>query len=113
MDQPHDTFAAFLAVLSEAMDEHDASGAAASSRWRSRRATRPTRRSPALSAGRTAPDYDFSVERGEAVTGMRKRLDEVGPAFAAQVADICRQDRLDEMLVCPGENAVEEGRFQS
>jgi hypothetical protein len=56
---------------------------------------------------------DFSVERGEAVTGMRKRLDEVGPAFAAQVADICRQDRLDEMLVCPGENAVEEGRFQS
>ncbi|MGH3369973.1 MAG: helix-turn-helix domain-containing protein, partial [Nocardioidaceae bacterium] len=49
-------------------------------------------------------DYDFAVEHGESVSGMQSRLAEVGPAFAAQVAGICEQDRLDEMLICPGES---------
>jgi hypothetical protein len=34
---------------------------------------------------------------------MRRRLDEVGPAFAAEVGELCAQNRLDELIVCPGE----------
>ncbi|WP_406047886.1 helix-turn-helix transcriptional regulator [Kribbella sp. NBC_00889] len=49
-------------------------------------------------------EYDFSVEQGESVQSMRRRLDEVGPAFAAEIGELCAQDRLDELIVCPGEN---------
>lgn len=49
-------------------------------------------------------EYDFSVEQGESVQSMRRRLDEVGPAFAAEVGELCAQNRLDELIVCPGES---------
>ncbi|WP_328997141.1 helix-turn-helix transcriptional regulator [Kribbella sp. NBC_00709] len=49
-------------------------------------------------------EYDFSVEQGESVQSMRRRLAEVGPAFAAEVGDLCSANRLDELIVCPGEN---------
>ena len=49
-------------------------------------------------------EYDFAVEQGESVQSMRRRLDEVGPAFAAEVGNLCDQDRLDELIVCPGES---------
>jgi hypothetical protein len=48
-------------------------------------------------------DYDFAVEHGESVKSMQTRLADAGPAFALQVAGICEQERLDEMLICPGE----------
>jgi AraC family transcriptional regulator len=35
---------------------------------------------------------------------MRARLAEVGPAFVAQIREICDQGRLEEALVCPGES---------
>jgi hypothetical protein len=35
---------------------------------------------------------------------MRERLAEVGPAFLGQVREVCEQGRLDESIVCPGEN---------
>ncbi|MGH3646903.1 MAG: helix-turn-helix transcriptional regulator [Micromonosporaceae bacterium] len=44
-------------------------------------------------------DYDWSVERGETVEHMRTRLAEVGPAFLAQVREVCEQGRLDETFV--------------
>jgi hypothetical protein len=49
-------------------------------------------------------EYDFAVEQGESVQSMQRRLAEVGPAFAAEVGDICAHDRLDELIVCPGES---------
>jgi AraC family transcriptional regulator len=49
-------------------------------------------------------EYDFAVEQGESVQSMRHRLDEVGPAFAAEVGELCAQNRLDELIVCPGDN---------
>jgi AraC family transcriptional regulator len=49
-------------------------------------------------------EYDFAVEHGESVQSMRRRFADVGPAFAAEVADICAHDRLDELIVCPGES---------
>jgi AraC-like DNA-binding protein len=52
--------------------------------------------------GRAA--YDFSVEQGESVSHLRERLAEVGPAFLGQVREVCEQGRLDESIVCPGEN---------
>ncbi|MGH3491022.1 MAG: helix-turn-helix transcriptional regulator [Actinopolymorphaceae bacterium] len=48
-------------------------------------------------------EYDFAVESGESTSHMRSRLAEVGPAFLTQVRDICAQNRLDEAIVCPGE----------
>ncbi|MER7244066.1 AraC family transcriptional regulator [Kribbella sp. NPDC000426] len=56
-------------------------------------------------ANLTGQEYDFSVERGESVQSMRRRLDVVGPAFAAEVGALCTANRLDELIVCPGENA--------
>lgn len=52
----------------------------------------------------TGTEYDFAVERGESVQSMQRRLAEVGPGFAAEVAAICRDGRLDELIVCPGES---------
>ena len=49
-------------------------------------------------------EYDFAVEQGESVQSMRQRLDEVGPAFAAEIGELCAQNRLDELIVCPGDN---------
>lgn len=49
-------------------------------------------------------EYDFAVEQGESVQSMRRRLDEVGPAFAGEVGELCTSNRLDELIVCPGEN---------
>ncbi|MFI5696059.1 helix-turn-helix transcriptional regulator [Kribbella sp. NPDC051586] len=49
-------------------------------------------------------EYDFSVEQGESVQSMRRRLDVVGPAFAGEVGELCTANRLDELIVCPGEN---------
>ncbi len=43
--------------------------------------------------------YDFDVERGESVAGMRARLTQVGPAFVAQVRAIVDEGRLDETFV--------------
>jgi AraC family transcriptional regulator len=44
-------------------------------------------------------DYDFDIESGEQVADMRRRLDRVGPAFVAQVREVCEQGRLDETFV--------------
>jgi hypothetical protein len=35
---------------------------------------------------------------------MRERFAEAGPAFLSQVREVCEQGRLDESIVCPGEN---------
>ncbi|HEX7254729.1 MAG TPA: AraC family transcriptional regulator [Gaiellaceae bacterium] len=43
--------------------------------------------------------YDFEVERGESISGMRARLAEAGPAFLAQVRTIADDGRLDETFV--------------
>ncbi len=43
--------------------------------------------------------YDFAVERGESVAGMRRRLDVEGPAFAAHVTTVAREGRFDETFV--------------
>lgn len=48
--------------------------------------------------------YDFAAEQDETVAHMRDRLAEVGPAFLGQVREVCEQGRLDESIVCPGEN---------
>ena len=44
-------------------------------------------------------DYDWAVEDGESVAGMRRRLDEVGPEFLARVRRAVGEDRLDETFV--------------
>ena len=44
-------------------------------------------------------DYDWAVEREESVTGMRRRLAEVGPTFLAQVRRAVGEGRLDETFV--------------
>jgi hypothetical protein len=44
-------------------------------------------------------DYDWSVERGESVAGMRDRLGEVGPLFLAQVRHTVAEGRLDDTFV--------------
>jgi AraC family transcriptional regulator len=49
-------------------------------------------------------EYDFSVEQGESVQSMRRRLDGVGRAFAGEVGELCADNRLDELIVCPGEH---------
>ncbi len=51
-------------------------------------------------------EYDFAVEKGESVSHMRERLAEAGPAFLGQVREVCEQGRLDESVVCPGENVA-------
>ncbi|WP_350278501.1 helix-turn-helix transcriptional regulator [Kribbella sp. HUAS MG21] len=51
--------------------------------------------------------YDFAIEQGESVQSMRRRLDAVGPAFAAEVGELCTTNRLDELIVCPGGDKVE------
>ncbi|WP_371407419.1 helix-turn-helix transcriptional regulator [Kribbella sp. NBC_00662] len=56
-------------------------------------------------ANLTGQEYDFAVEQGESVQSMRRRLTEVGTAFAAEVGELCSANRLDELIVCPGENA--------
>ncbi|MFD3400767.1 helix-turn-helix domain-containing protein [Kribbella sp. NPDC058693] len=56
-------------------------------------------------ANLTGQEYDFSVEQGESVQSMRRRLADVGTAFAAEVGELCGANRLDELIVCPGENA--------
>jgi hypothetical protein len=43
--------------------------------------------------------YDFEVEKGESVAGMRARLAEAGPAFLSQVRAIVDEGRLDETFV--------------
>jgi AraC family transcriptional regulator len=48
--------------------------------------------------------YDFAVEQGESVSQMRERFADVGPAFLGQVREVCEHGRLDESIVCPGEN---------
>jgi AraC family transcriptional regulator len=44
-------------------------------------------------------EYDWSQEEHESVADMRRRLARVGPAFLAQVRDVCEQGRLDETFV--------------
>jgi AraC-like DNA-binding protein len=44
-------------------------------------------------------DYDWAVEHDETVPHMRQRLEAVGPAFLAQVHEVCEQGRLDETFV--------------
>ncbi len=44
-------------------------------------------------------EYDFAIEEHEPVSGMRTRLDRVGPAFADQVREVAEQGRLDETFV--------------
>ncbi|WP_433166419.1 helix-turn-helix domain-containing protein [Kribbella sp. CA-247076] len=55
-------------------------------------------------ANLTGQEYDFAVEQDESVQSMHRRLREAGPAFAGEVAELCGNDRLDELIVCPGEN---------
>ncbi|GAB3761283.1 helix-turn-helix domain-containing protein [Microlunatus parietis] len=52
-------------------------------------------------------EYDFSVERGESVQHMQRRLAEVGPSFIAEVRDACEAGRLGDALLCPGGDGVE------
>jgi hypothetical protein len=44
-------------------------------------------------------DYDWAVEHDETVPHMRQRLEAVGPAFLAQVHEVCEQGRLDETFI--------------
>jgi AraC-like DNA-binding protein len=43
--------------------------------------------------------YDWSLEKDESVSAMRARLDVVGPAFRAQVAEVIEAGRLDDTFV--------------
>ncbi|HET8653246.1 MAG TPA: AraC family transcriptional regulator [Gaiellaceae bacterium] len=43
--------------------------------------------------------YDFEVERGETVAGMRARLAAAGPGFLSEVRAIVDEGRLDETFV--------------
>jgi hypothetical protein len=56
-------------------------------------------------ANLTGTPYDFAVEQGESVQSMQRRLNEVGPAFAREVDELCTGNRLDELIVCPGDRA--------
>ncbi len=44
-------------------------------------------------------EYDFTIEEGESVAGMRTRLAEAGPAFVQNVNAIVTEGRLDETFV--------------
>ncbi|HET7303973.1 MAG TPA: helix-turn-helix domain-containing protein [Segeticoccus sp.] len=44
-------------------------------------------------------EYDWSVEEHESVDGMRQRLSVEGPAYLAQVREVCEQGRLDDTFV--------------
>jgi AraC family transcriptional regulator len=44
-------------------------------------------------------DYDWSVEDGESVDHMRRRLDQVGPAFLDHVRRTTEEGRLDDTFV--------------
>jgi len=44
-------------------------------------------------------DYDWAVENGETVSGMRRRLEEAGPAFLDQVRRASADGRLDDTFV--------------
>ena len=43
--------------------------------------------------------YDFEIEKGESVAGMRARLTVAGPAFLTDVRTIAAEGRLDETFV--------------
>jgi AraC family transcriptional regulator len=43
--------------------------------------------------------YDWDRERNESTTAMRMRLDEVGPAYRQQVADVIQNERLDDTFI--------------
>lgn len=43
--------------------------------------------------------YDFEVERGETVAGMRARLADAGPSFLGEIRTIVEEGRLDETFV--------------
>ncbi|MGZ0148357.1 hypothetical protein ACXJJ3_14900 [Kribbella sp. WER1] len=38
------------------------------------------------------------------VSVLAEALDEAGPAFAGEVGELCTANRLDELIVCPGDN---------
>ena len=44
-------------------------------------------------------EYDFTVEDGESVASMRRRLATTGPAFVDQVRTVAREGRFDETFV--------------
>ncbi|HET7520875.1 MAG TPA: helix-turn-helix domain-containing protein [Candidatus Limnocylindria bacterium] len=44
-------------------------------------------------------DYDWSVEKHESVSAMRRRLASVGPAFLDQVRSVVAENRLDDTFV--------------
>ncbi|AKU18774.1 hypothetical protein VV02_09205 [Luteipulveratus mongoliensis] len=44
-------------------------------------------------------EYDFTVERAESVTSMRRRITRVGPAFTESVARVGAERRFDETFV--------------
>jgi AraC family transcriptional regulator len=56
-------------------------------------------------------EYDFAVERGESVLHMKRRMADVGPAFLAEVRDVCESGRLGDALLCPGGESVEVYTF--
>jgi AraC family transcriptional regulator len=56
-------------------------------------------------------EYDFTVERGESVLHMKRRMADVGPAFLAEVRDVCESGRLGDALLCPGGESVEVYTF--
>ena len=45
----------------------------------------------------------FAAARDAPLAHLRTALGEVGPAFVAQVREICAHGRLDEAVICPGE----------
>jgi AraC-like DNA-binding protein len=44
-------------------------------------------------------EYDFAIERGESIDGMRARLAEEGPTFLATVRQVADEGRVDETFV--------------
>jgi AraC family transcriptional regulator len=51
--------------------------------------------------------YSFDVERHESIDDMRKRLDNVGPAFQAEVNRVVEGGRLDETFIDAQHEPVE------
>lgn len=44
-------------------------------------------------------DYDWSVEKGESVGSMRRRLEIEGPTYLAHVRDVVQHGRLDDTFI--------------
>lgn len=121
-----DTFARFLDVLAEALDDHEAGAADLAarvhlSRYHLSRVVTATAGEPPAQLRRrllleraayrlvgqlekwlrwmNLRHYDFGIEQGETLEHMTERLNCVGPAFLGQVREACEQARLGATFV--------------